>query len=286
MLSSKINKVEKIDDDLYVITETESVHCYLILGKDKAVLFDIGYGYEDIQYLVRQITDLPLMLVISHGDPDHGLGCAHFSDVWLHELDYSKLIWNDTLEMKKTSLQYRLKKMPELTDEIDEESYYQAHILNHTMPHFLKDKDCIDLGGKTLEVIHTPGHSYGHIMLLDKDKKRLFSGDQITKHNIWYFSTSDQQAPFAIAKHSLEKIMKRKDDFTDIYSAHDVFPINYDNVIEQIECFTYELKENYHKDTYFESFIGLNGYQHIYKSVNLIYNDQRLGELLEEEIKR
>lgn len=286
MKDSKINTVEKIDEDLYVITETDSVHCYLILGSEKAVLFDIGYGYENIQYLVKEITNLPLMLVLSHGDPDHGLGCAHFFDVWLHELDYGKLIGNDTVEMKQKALSYRLKKMPELTGIIDEDAYLQTHICNHTTPHFLKDKELIELGGKTLEVLHTPGHSYGHIMLLDKEKKRLFSGDQLTKHNIWYFSDSDQQAPFSIAKQSLEKLLKRSDEFTDIYSAHDVFPIDVNHILDQFACLSYELKENYQNDRVFKSFIGLQGYQHVYKSVNLIYSDERLSELLEEEIKR
>ena len=73
-MEKSLNVVEKISDQLYVITETESVHCYLVIGSDKAMLFDIGYGYENIMPLVRTITDLPVMLVLSHGDPDHGLG--------------------------------------------------------------------------------------------------------------------------------------------------------------------------------------------------------------------
>ena len=99
MLSTPINKVEQLAPDLWVITETDSVHCYLLLGKEKAMLFDIGYGYEDIQPIIHQITDLPVMLVISHGDPDHGLGSNHFKDVWLHPLDYGKLLCNDTEEI-------------------------------------------------------------------------------------------------------------------------------------------------------------------------------------------
>ena len=46
-MEKSLNVVEKISDQLYVITETESVHCYLVIGSDKAMLFDIGYGYEN-----------------------------------------------------------------------------------------------------------------------------------------------------------------------------------------------------------------------------------------------
>lgn len=285
MKSSRINVVEKICDDLYVITETESVHCYFILGKEKAVVFDIGYGYEDIHPLIKEITNLPLMLVLSHGDPDHGLGACHFDDVWLHPLDYGKLIMNDTREIKEKALKYRLNKMPQLQGVIDEQALYEHQIRTHTMPHFLLENDVINLGGTKLEVLHTPGHSYGHIMLLDKEHRRLFSGDQITLHNIWYFLTRGEQAPFEMARFSLQKVWERRDEFDDIYPAHDIYPINHDNLKEQLECFAYELKENYMNDIKFTSFMG-DGYQHFYKSVNMIYSDERLAEYLKKDIER
>lgn len=100
---SELNKVKKLSDDLYVITETDSVHCYLIIGSEKAVVFDIGYGYEDIKPLIREITDLPIMLVLSHGDPDHGLGSSHFDEIWIHELDYGMIIQN--LEQKLLNIE-------------------------------------------------------------------------------------------------------------------------------------------------------------------------------------
>ena len=71
MISTRINKTEKIADDLYVITETESVHCYLLIGEEKALLIDCGYGYEDIHPIIQSITTLPVILAVTHGDPDH-----------------------------------------------------------------------------------------------------------------------------------------------------------------------------------------------------------------------
>lgn len=285
MQSTEINKVIKYADDLYIITETESVHCYLILGKEKAVFFDCGYGYEDVQPLIKEITNLPVMLVLSHGDPDHGLGTAHFRDVWMHELDVGKLLWNDNEDMKQRAYEYRIKKMPHLKDIIDKEAFLSSSILGNVQIHFLRDKDVIDLGGTRLQVIHTPGHSYGHIMLLDKESKRLFSGDQITSHNIWYFSSSDQQAPFSTAMASMNKILDQRNEFTEIFSAHGEIPIGIEYVKDFYECLENELKVNYQNDSLFQSFVG-DGYQHFYKTVNLIYSDERLSELVGHTIKR
>jgi len=41
----------------------------------------------------------------------------------------------------------------------------------------VKDGQIIDLGGRTLEVLYTPGHLSSCIMLLDSDNKLLFTGD-------------------------------------------------------------------------------------------------------------
>lgn len=285
-LSTAINEVKKIDDNLYIITETESVHCYLIIGEEKAIIFDFGYGYESLEPIIREITDLPIIPIASHGDPDHALGCSHFDEVWIHQLDYGKLLWNDTVEMKDMALQYRLKKMPQLKGKIDETKFKNQSIYPNVKPVFLDDSDTVDIGGNVLEVIHTPGHSYGHIMLVDRKNRRLFSGDQVTLHNVWYFGEEDQQAPFSQAVHSLKKILKLESEIDDIYPAHDITPIDFTNVYDQIDCYENEIATSYQNDEVFHSFIGLVGYQHFYKSVNMIYSDERLSEYLGKSIKR
>lgn len=284
MKSTPINETKKLAEDLYVITETGSIHCYLMLGKEKALLFDVGYGYEDITPIIRSITGLPLMVAVSHGDPDHALGCGHFEEVYLHELDYGKLLRNDNPNMRRTALEYRYKKMPVMKELVSMEDFCSMNAHN-MKPRFLRDHDIIDLGGKQLEVIHIPGHSYGHIALLDRNKRRLFSGDMITQHNIWYFSSSDEQAPFSLAVSSWKKIKDMEKEFDLIYSAHGQVPVDIRNVDDLLECFRGELEQNYINDSPFSSFIG-NGYQHLYKSVNLIYSDARLGEFLGREITR
>lgn len=285
MHSTLVNVVEQLDDDLWVITETESVHCYVILGTERALVVDAGYGYEDIHPLLTEITDLPVGLVLTHGDPDHGLGATWFDDVMLHPLDWGKLHMNDTEKMRADALSYRLKKMPWLAGHIDEETYL-ARRINQVEPHFLLDGDTIDLGGTVLRVLHTPGHSFGHIMLLDEAHGRLFSGDQVSLHNVWYFASSDEQAPFSMALASLKRVLAYRECIKEVYPAHDRMPIGIEAVEDEIVCLEQDLPEHYEQDERFDSFLGTGGYRHVYRSCELIYSDARLAEYLGHPIER
>ena len=43
----------------------------------------------------------------------------------------------------------------------------------------LHDGDSIDLGNRSITVVHTPGHSPGHCCFYERQKKYLYSGDLI-----------------------------------------------------------------------------------------------------------
>ena len=282
--STQINEVTQLAEDLWLINEAGSVNCYLLLGETKAVLIDAGWGYEDIHPLIRKITDLPVFLVITHGDADHGTGAIHFDRFGIHPLDYGKLLMNDNPQEKKDMLEHRYTKRPDLRGVIDEAAYSEMHITGE--PVFLKDGDVIDLGGRELECVLTPGHSYGHLMFMDRKGKRLFSGDQITdSHNIWHFLSADEQAPFRTTLHSLKQLKKREAEFAEIYPAHAKTPIGKECLDDLISCLEWELAENYRNDIPFHSYKG-DGYRHFYKTVDLIYSDERLAEYLDTEIMR
>ncbi|WP_440897659.1 MBL fold metallo-hydrolase [Amphibacillus sp. Q70] len=279
-MDTLINKVYELGNNNYCIKEADSTSCYLLVGKEKALLFDTAYGYEDIRPIIQQITDLPLVVVNSHGDPDHALGNYWFDEVFIHELDLGKLFQNDNPDIKKKAIDYRLNKKPELQGAIDEPSYL-ASTIKHVNYRFVREGDVFDLGQKSLEVIHLPGHSYGCIALLDQDNGDLFSGDMVTKHNIWYFLTNDEQAPFNMAYAAYDKLLRRKDEIGDIYPAHGPFPIQSD-IITQLKKALADIKVNHQQDELFESFVG-NGYKHYYKDTLIIYSKERLQEFIEED---
>ena len=93
----------------------------------------------------------------------------------------------------------------------------------------LTDGDEIDLGGIVLRVIHTPGHSPGHICLWEAERGWLFTGDMVYKGIIYAdFPSTD---PMALLE-SVERIaglsIKR------IFPAHHDMSIRVDIINEML----------------------------------------------------
>ncbi|MFH1138074.1 MAG: MBL fold metallo-hydrolase, partial [Pseudomonadota bacterium] len=59
------------------------------------------------------------------------------------------------------------------------------HLPTFKVSRWLRDGDLIDLGGKRLEVLHTPGEAPDHICLLDPVDRMLFTGDLYYNGSIW-----------------------------------------------------------------------------------------------------
>ena len=52
--------------------------------------------------------------------------------------------------------------------------------------------DTIELGGRTIQVLHTPGHSPGHMCFFEKDKGYLYTGDLIYIGELFaYYPSTD-----------------------------------------------------------------------------------------------
>ena len=59
----------------------------------------------------------------------------------------------------------------------------------------LKDNDIIDIGGRSIQVLHTPGHSPGHICFFEKERGYLFTGDLVYKDTLFaYYPSTDPKA--------------------------------------------------------------------------------------------
>ena len=124
---------------------------YLVEGNDKAVLIDAGTKITDLDKIAASITNKPLMLVATHAHPDHtGSAITYFPELYINPADAAT---------------------PFMAN-------YKGKIKD------LTDGEIIDLGGRTLEVVFTPGHTPGSTTFIDRKAGYGFSGDSFGSGNL------------------------------------------------------------------------------------------------------
>ena len=58
-----------------------------MVGEEKACLIDTANGLNDTGAAVKNLTDKPLVVINTHGHPDHIMGNACFDHVYLNHAD-------------------------------------------------------------------------------------------------------------------------------------------------------------------------------------------------------
>lgn len=165
------------------IMSNESV--YLLEGADKALLIDAGRKIKDLDKIVASITSKPVMLVATHVHPDHtGSAINYFSELYINAAD--------TVNIPQM--------MPDYKGELK----------------FLKDGEIIDLGGRKIEVVFTPGHTPGSTTFIDKKAGYGFSGDSFGSGNL--LLTTDFSTLISTCK-KMSAIME-KSNITVLYPGH------------------------------------------------------------------
>jgi len=170
-------EVYKLTSDTYAIYEPyqfEEALSYLVLGEERAVVIDTGTGIGNLKQTIKELTDLPVSVVNTHTHWDHIGSNYQFEEV---------VCFNNPECIEKMRIG---KDNESLQGSITGDSVWKPlpedfNPTSWTIPsveptELLEDGDFIDLGKRTLEVIHTPGHSPGSICFLDKKHRILFTG--------------------------------------------------------------------------------------------------------------
>ncbi|MBQ3705685.1 MAG: MBL fold metallo-hydrolase [Clostridia bacterium] len=197
---------------------------YLVVGPEKALLVDTAFGIGNVKGLVDELTGgKELIVVNTHIGPDHAYGNTRFDRVYCHELEAHKMrkriqpnrydyLFNEDGSFKW--LAFDPKDIPEWRE------YELISCPNHTV---------FNLGGDyEVEMIWVPGHAEGHVMYLDKKRRRLFAGDVVCSDVINIGSGSRQAGMSNEAKYctieavagELRKLTERKEEFDYIFPGH------------------------------------------------------------------
>ncbi|MGP3968086.1 MBL fold metallo-hydrolase [Streptomyces sp. 6N223] len=193
--------VREAGPGVYLIAEPGHVNSYLVVGEDVALLYDTGMGIRNIGDEVQALTSLPLLVVNSHHHYDHRGGnasllglakefAAHADGAELHAAPaprewleayahaahvmrrrYEGLCALDTHHgFHLTDSRVEVRPVPELAD-------WRIEAVRPTR--LLREGDTLDLGGRRLQVLHTPGHSPDGICLWEADTGLLLAGDTL-----------------------------------------------------------------------------------------------------------
>lgn len=167
--------IEKLAPGLWQIPTTSRDNAFLVEADDGYTLVDVGWGRAPDRIdaalieLGRKPTDIQ-RIVITHAHPDHVKGAAEMRErsgarVLIHTADAD---WLRAGRVPGTGRQGRLGR---LIDKVP---------LLHWSP---VEPDALLVDGDTLEeglrVVHTPGHSPGHVVLIHEPTQTLLAGDAV-----------------------------------------------------------------------------------------------------------
>jgi hydroxyacylglutathione hydrolase len=203
---------------------------YLVTGTCRAMLVDTGMGLGNLAALVRELTDLPLIVVNTHGHPDHAGGNGGFDETWLAPQD-------ESLMRQMTTDQFRLDDLKRAFSK-DEPLYH--HLADSLVParsyrlQALWPGQVIDLGGRRFEVLLVPGHTPGSVCLLNPDEKLLFTGDSIVATPVWMYLQHSTSLGIYLA--SLKRVRERQAEFEILLPGHQPTPLDKNQLDNLISC--------------------------------------------------
>lgn len=255
--------VTKQRDDLYLIGEESELFedggffkywnsMSLVIGKEKAAVIDTGCGYGDLIKQVRDFTDLPLVLILTHYDGDHIGGAYQFQDA-----GYEIYMNPDDYEVT-------------LKDQEESGHHFEAIPLN--------DGDVIDLGGTTLEAILVKGHTDGSTVLWDKAHNSLYTGDAINRRP-WVFL--QRGVPLEGYLDDMMRLFEMTQETEPtIYCNHSLDPFPYRTVSDTIIACQQILLGKAKGIPYIAPWVGCELYENTYEymvgRVRLCYHEDEL----------
>jgi len=217
----------------------EEVYCYLVKGEHKDLLIDTGMGVVPITRALEKIrnSSKPLDIINTHWHFDHIGGNSQFEKVlvpknidevqgllrgWSHE-DLQRYDFFNGFHDESGST------MP---TNFDPNNFYLPGSRN--IEPVLEDGYEIDLGGRTLRVIGTPGHTPGSICVFDHSFGLLFTSDLLYQGPLYCFEDEGSVEDYF---KSLVKFKHVKKDIKVLHTGHNYPRSSPDLIDAALSCF-------------------------------------------------
>jgi hydroxyacylglutathione hydrolase len=235
-------KVVRIDDQTWRIIDSlfgATVYSYLLCGSDRAILVDTGFGLTDMKRITDELTSLPVLVLNTHGHLDH-IGCNHqYETAYLHPADEAVFLEHSQREFRLKILRGTLAEaklpgfllsLPGVKGTV--ERYATLSERSNRQP--LSDGTRLDLGGRTLEVIATPGHTPGSICLLDIERRYIYTGDNCCAMGVLLML--DHSCPVETFRDSILRLKAESGRFDKNWPAHHELPLDHSWMDDYLGC--------------------------------------------------
>lgn len=192
----------KLTADTWVITNRWQNFMYLLIGQERALLIDTGYGEGNLREMVQSITDKPVIVLNTHGHFDHTGGNAWWDSAWM------------TAEAEKIARHTFCSQHDVWFAEKPHQDY---------KVHQVADCDRINLGGRCVEIIAIPAHEESSIAILDSHARLLFTGDELEAGQVLLFTRGRGLSLEEVAqrhKNNMLRLKARRGEYDFLCPAH------------------------------------------------------------------
>jgi glyoxylase-like metal-dependent hydrolase (beta-lactamase superfamily II) len=216
-------RTREVAPGVWLIAEPGHVNSWLVAGRERAALLDSGLGIAPIRPVAEALAGVPVVLVNTHYHFDHVGGNHEFEDISIHEsgADGLGIEWPRAVLEAYAAYTQRLLAAAVRYRALDREFFHlltpdsdpvdlpdgfdpaQWRIGPSRATTTLTDGDAVDLGGRELTVVHTPGHTPDCICLVDERDGLLFGGDTINTGPIYAHFADSDVAQFAASTRRL-----------------------------------------------------------------------------------
>jgi glyoxylase-like metal-dependent hydrolase (beta-lactamase superfamily II) len=212
-------QVYEIATNLFVFYESrhyEGTIVNLVIGEQKAALIDTGCGIGNLRKTVEDVTNKPVIVINTHTHLDHLGSNCQFDEIAMfdHPLSHrvaQKGVPHQILQTEILAENLVIKPWPRGFDPSG------ASIPPFKVSHSLRDGEQLSLGGRDLEVVHTPGEAIDHICLLDRADRVLFCGDILLYGPVW---THLEGGSLKDLIASYQRLMQYFDEFDHLMPSH------------------------------------------------------------------